>query len=78
MCAVGELESGCDRDYGFIGLSQILGCFLQAEGHAVIIQTQSRVFIDDTVEIVTAVVEKMLQLRSGHSAVAFLKKMTDS
>ena len=49
MSAVGELESGCDRAYGFIGLSQILGGFLQAEGHTVIVETQTGVFVDDTV-----------------------------
>lgn len=56
MSAVGELESGCDRAYGFIGLSQILGGFLQAEGHTVIVETQTGVFVDDTVEIITTVI----------------------
>lgn len=60
MSAVGELESGCDRAYGFIGLGQILGGFLQAEGHTVIIETQTGVFVDDTVEIITTVIKMML------------------
>lgn len=60
MSAVGELESGRNRTNRLIGLGQILGGFLQAEGHTVIIETQTGVFVDDTVEIITTVIKMML------------------
>ena len=78
MCTVCKFQPGGNRADGFVRLRQALCDFFQAEGHAVVVETLIGVFISDTIQVITAVMEKLLQLRAGHASVALLEETRDA
>ena len=78
MCAIGKLQfSGYCTD-GFVGFCQVLSRFFEAEGHTIIIKAHAGVLVDNTVQVITTVVQQLLKFCTGHSAAAFFEKMGDT
>lgn len=78
MRAVCKFQAGGNRADGFVRLRQALCNFFQTEGHAVVVQALIGVFIRDAIQVITAVMEKLFQLRAGHAAVALLEETRDA
>ena len=78
MRTVCKFQPGGDRADGFVRLRQALRNFFQTEGHAVVVETLTGVFISNAIQVIATVIEKLLQLRAGHAAVTFLEKPCDT
>lgn len=76
--AVCEFQSGSYGADGFRCLRQALGRLFQAESHTVIKETHIGELVDDTVQIIAAVMKPLFHLRARHAAVAFLKESGDA
>ena len=74
MCAVREFKPRGNCADGLVCFRQTLCNLFQAKGHAVVKKAQTSVFINDTVEIIAAVIKKLFHFRARHAAVAFLKE----
>ena len=78
MRTVCKFQPGSNRADGFVRLGQALRNFFQTEGHAVVVETLTGVFISNAIQVIATVIEKLLQLRAGHAAVTFLEKPCDA
>ena len=78
MRTVCKFQPGGDRADGFVRLGQTLRNLFQAEGHAVVVETLTGVFISNAIQVIAAVIEKLLQLCAGHAAITFLEKPCDT
>ncbi len=60
MCAVCKFQSGGYGTDGLAAFSQVLRRFFQAESHAVVIKAHVGKLVDNAVQVIPAVVERLL------------------